>query len=31
MTCGSVHQGDERFSNDSRGKQCSFSSLIAVC
>ncbi len=30
FTCGSVHQGDERFSNDSRGKQCSFISLIAL-
>ena len=30
FTCGSVHQGDVRFSNDSRGKQCSFISLIAL-
>ncbi len=30
FTCGSVHQGDERFSNDSREKQCSFISLIAL-
>jgi hypothetical protein len=30
FTCGSVHQGDERFSNDSCGKQCSFISLIAL-
>ena len=30
FTCGSVHQGDERFSNDPRGKQCSFISLIAL-
>ena len=28
FTCGSVHQGDERFSSDFRGKQCSFTSLI---
>lgn len=30
FTCGSVHQGDERFSNDSRGKQCSFISLTLI-
>ena len=30
FTCGSVHQSDVRFSNDSRGKQCSFISLIAL-
>ena len=29
FTCGSVHQGDGRFSNDFRGKQSSFISLIA--
>ena len=29
FTCGSV-QGEERFSDDSRGKQCSFMSLIAL-
>ncbi len=30
FTCGSVHQGDERFSSDFRGKQCSFISLMAL-
>ncbi len=30
FTCGSVHQGDERFRSDFRGKQCSFISLIAL-
>ena len=27
---GSIHQGHERFSGDSRGKQCSFMSLSAL-
>ena len=30
FTCGSVHQGDERFRSDFSGKQCSFISLIAL-
>ena len=30
FTCGSVNQGDERFSDDCRGKQCSFMCLIAL-
>ena len=30
FTYGSVYQGDERFSNDSRGKQCSCIRLIAL-
>ena len=28
--CGSIHQGHERFSIHSRGKQCSFMSLSAI-
>ena len=30
FTCRSVHQGDERFNSDFRGKQCSFISLMAL-
>ena len=29
LACGSIHQGHERFSSQSRGKQCSFMSLSA--
>ena len=29
LSRGSIHQGHERFSGDSRGKQCSFMSLSA--
>ena len=29
LSCGSIHQGHERFSCQSRGKQCSFMSLSA--
>ncbi len=28
FTCGSLHQGDEHFSSDFRGKQCSLISLL---
>ena len=27
---GSIHQGDSQFSNISRGRQCSFMSLLAL-
>ena len=30
LACGSIHQGHERFSSQSRGKQCSFMSLSAL-
>ena len=30
LSRGSIHQGHERFSGDSRGKQCSFMSLSAL-
>ena len=30
LSWGSIHQGHERFSGDSRGKQCSFMSLSAL-
>ena len=31
LACGSIHQGHERFSAQSRGKQCSFiMSLSAI-
>ena len=30
FACGSIHQGHERFSNVSRGKQCAFMSLSAL-
>ena len=30
FACGSIHQGHERFSGQSRGKQCAFMSLSAL-
>ena len=30
LACGSIHQGHERFSCQSRGKQCSFTSLSVL-
>jgi hypothetical protein len=30
LASGSIHQGHERFSAQSRGKQCSFMSLSAI-
>ena len=30
FTCRSIHQGNERFSGESRGKQCAFMCLSAL-
>ena len=30
LLCATMHQGDERFSVQTRGKQCAFMSLAAV-
>lgn len=30
FACGSIHQGNERFSSESRGRQCSYISLSAL-
>ena len=30
FACGSIHQGNERFNGESRGKQCVFRNLSAL-